>query len=355
MGKTGTNDPTVVSRQMLGLQLSYLCNATCRACAFDCSPQHSLAMSLRNAKKVLGCAHDMHLIPVVGLTGGEPFFQLNFLKELMRFVKNDLNFKISISTNCFWARTEKRANTILNELADLGLIALLISVDDFHQEFVPVEYIKNAVNAAVDLNINCILQSMETRTSRKATDFIHELDLPLDGNLIQSVPIACEPVGRAVLEVPEDEFVYSWQNKAGSCSMLHMFITDPLGKVFPCCGTAAQGLPGLGNAFEESIVDIVHHANADPLYNALAAWGGPFLLFKILAENGIGQYAANHYVSACHACHSLFKDQEAMAMLKEKLAPRRVELMAARLLAWTNQADWRLSGDSESYLIPAAF
>lgn len=340
---------------MLGLQLSYRCNAVCRACAFDCGPDQNLCMSFENAKKVLDHAHELNLNPVIGLTGGEPFFNPGFLKKLCAYITASLGFKISISTNAFWAESEKQAADVLKELSDLGLVALLISADPFHQEFVPFSYIRNAVRAALDLDMQCILQSMETRTGKKAGEYLKDLGLGSDENRVRSVAIACDPVGRARREVHDDEWVYQWQSRAGSCSMLRMWITDPSGKVFPCCGTGIKSLTGLGNAFEDSIVDIIHHYNADPLLNALAAWGGPYLLFKILADAGFDHYAGNTYAGACHACHSLFKDPEAMTVIKDNLSHRRVELMAARLMARASEAEWRLTGNTNVYAVPAAW
>lgn len=355
MAETGAEDHSAAPGQMLGLQLSHRCNVACRSCVFDCGPRNGDVMPLRDARKVLERARNLPLVPVIGLTGGEPFLQPGVLKDLCRFIRDHLDFKISISTNAFWAGTERQAHAVLEELQDLGLIALLISVDDFHQEFVALRNIRNAIRAAADLSISCILQCVETRTSRKANDYVHELNLDSKEELVRSVSIACDPVGRATREIPQDEFVYCWQNKAGICSMLQMWIIDPSGNVLPCCGTAAHALPALGNAFEESLVDIVHRANADPLLNALAAWGGPFLLFRELAENGMPAYETRSYVSACHACHSLFRDRVAMNVLKERLASRQVELVAARLIAQRSHAEWRSSGEGDGFPIPAAW
>ena len=84
-------------------------------------------------------------------------------------------------------------------------------------------------------------------------------------------------------------------------------------------------------------------------------YGSLFLLFSALTTLLTSCDAGNKYVSACHACHALFKDQKAMALLKEKLVSQQVELMTARLLAWANQSDWRISENKDSYAIPAAW
>ena len=348
-------DSLSTQRQMLALQLSYRCNAICRSCAFDCSPGSLDVMSMRNACKVLDRANDLPVAPIIGFTGGEPFFHLNFLRDLCRLIKNKLDFKIIISTNAFWAKTIDQTKDLLQEFLNLGLVSLLISMDDFHQEFVPLGNIRNTLTIAQDLNITCALQCIETRTSRKADDFIQELDIELKEDLVKIVSNPCTPVGRAVREIPEDEFVHSWQNQAGTCSMLSIWLTDPRGKVVSCCGPVVEEFPFVGNAFEESIADIIHSANADPLLNALAAWGGPFLLFKVLAENGFPHFATGRYVSACHACYCLFRNQAAMDVLREKLSERQVELAAARLIARENLKDWRLSGKEDTLSIPAAW
>jgi MoaA/NifB/PqqE/SkfB family radical SAM enzyme len=289
---------------------------------------------------VLDQAEEISLNRTVAFTGGEPFLHYDFLKRLARSVQEKLGYQLSVSTNCFWAGSARRARQMLEEMQALGLTSLLISVDDFHQQHIALEKVKTAAHEAVDLGLACVFQCVETRTSRQIGWYEEQVGVPAVPDRVKWTPIPCDPLGRAAREIPESELRLSWRNQPGYCSMLRGIIINYDGRVTHCCGSANAGLPFIGNAFEEPLPDIVKRANADPLLNALAAWGGPYLLLDVLAKNGMPAYADRSYTSPCHACHVIFENRRAMAILQEALSSRRTELVAARLMAQAAFQEW---------------
>ena len=337
--------------QLLCFQLSLTCNAACRACAYDCHPSRGPVIPEEKVNEILEQAEDIEMNRTIAFTGGEPFLHYNLLKRLSTRVKDRLGYDLTVSTNCFWAATPERARRIVGEMSELGLAYLLVSVDDFHQEYIDLERVENGVQAAVDQGVRCVLQGMETRSSRKMDWYREHMDIPSDPELIQWNPTPSDPVGRAAKDIPADDLLLNWRKQAGCCSMLRAFIVNADGAVSNCCGSANGGLPHIGNAFEEPMADIFKRVNADPLLNALAAWGGPSLLMDILRERGFTEYAERSYTSPCHACHSIFHDPRAMEIVQNQLALRRAELVATRLFAQKQHMNWKLGGEKEELYV----
>jgi hypothetical protein len=77
-----------------------------------------------------------------------------------KFAK-DLGYKPMVFTNCFWAKTPTTAYKVLFSLKKVGIKTLITSADVFHQEYVPIEYVCNAVSAAKTLRFKGITVASE--------------------------------------------------------------------------------------------------------------------------------------------------------------------------------------------------
>lgn len=333
MNATGEAPVSPAHLQILALQLSHNCFSGCRPCVYDCRPNRSRVMQADEAKSIIDQARTMALTKNFGFSGGEPFLHLDLLHELFRHVKDHFGYKMSISTNAFWAKSETTSKNVLKELVDLGLWSLLVSVDDFHQEYVDVRNIEHCVRAATDLGVKCFMQCIETRSSRKTEDFKKSLRIPADSELVEWASIPCDPVGRGEREIPSEDLILEWKVRPGICSMLKVWIVDPDGWVSACCGTASSDYLKTGNAFKEPLADIIHRANVNPLLNALAAWGGPFLLMDLLRDQGFPGFAEGVYTGPCHACHTVLGNREAVEKILPALESRQLDLVMSRLVA----------------------
>jgi MoaA/NifB/PqqE/SkfB family radical SAM enzyme len=310
-------------------------------------------MTLDQALHLIDQTNDLFLTKNIGFSGGEPFLHYNLLRKLFPYVKDKFDYLMSISTNCFWATSQKKTASILNELKKSGLWSLLISIDDFHLEFIGQRNIENCANIAVGLGIKCFMQTIETNTSHKIDYFKESLDLPEKHELIEWIPIPCDPVGRAKIKVAADELCMTWNPQVGTCSMLRVWISDPYGFIYGCCGTANSDLLIAGNAFKEPLREIVNRANVNPLFNALAAWGGPFLLFRLMVEKGYDHYMKKSYTSACHACHEVLQDQKAIEMILDKLEEIKLDLLMSRLVAHRQIYEYEHKKEKKNIWLPA--
>jgi pyruvate-formate lyase-activating enzyme len=318
--------------QTVCLLLSYNCQAACRHCGYHCGPEKSPVISIDQGKQVIDCARQMPMVAGIGFAGGEVFLHYKLMRELFQYVKGTCGLPLALSTNAYWATTQERAREMLLPLVESGLGSMLVSVDDFHLEFVRQECIENCVNAAVELGAQCHLQAIVTRHSRKVGDFKGILKIPSDSPQIHWHENPCVPTGRAEDIALGDEIELSWRSQPDACTMLTTWIVNPYGQISPCCGMPFEGLRAIGNAYEQSLIEIASRANADPVLNALAAYGGPYLLIELLARRGLTTYARRNYAGNCHACQVVLSDAKAMALIQDELQEHALELIASRAI-----------------------
>jgi hypothetical protein len=84
--------------------------------------------------------------------GGEPFFYFDLLAGGIEYAKQ-LGMVPTTTSNAFWAVSEGAALKRLRWLKEKGLDRVSFSADPFHWEYVPLEHIRNAAQAAKKLGM----------------------------------------------------------------------------------------------------------------------------------------------------------------------------------------------------------
>ncbi len=121
-----------------GIITNYNCTASCKHCMFASSPEcennfidektsEKIAMLLQEAD-----ARSVHI------GGGEPFMNFDGLCTLIKALGK---YGISIDyieTNAFWSVNEDFVNKRLEALRELGVYTIMVSVDPFHIEYIPL-------------------------------------------------------------------------------------------------------------------------------------------------------------------------------------------------------------------------
>jgi radical SAM protein with 4Fe4S-binding SPASM domain len=229
----------------------------------------------------------------VSLTGGEPFLELELLTNIVEYASGK-GLSTEAVTNGFWATSVEVAENILAPLVEKGLDVLNLSIDDFHQEYVPLEYVRNAYQAASKLGIKIVLMTTTVKQSRITSETIPQLlqderiqvigaQMIRDPNaLLIETPIT--PVGRGE-SLTEHDYTLFTEIKCGEA--LRDIGIRPNGDVYPCCGPLATDKV-LGNIHQSSLKSILEEAQRDPFYQKL--------------RNGIDVSGA--FTSRCHACLS---------------------------------------------------
>jgi hypothetical protein len=136
-----------------GLLLTYKCNAACEFCYYSCSPDKGGLMPVetcikawRSLKVLAGDDAKIHL------TGGEPFLCWDRLIEILKAGREqNLGPVDMVETNGFWATNDQLVEDWLDILLVLGVQRLKISVDPFHQEYVPIEPVRRLACIAIEM------------------------------------------------------------------------------------------------------------------------------------------------------------------------------------------------------------
>ena len=285
---------------------------------------------------------------LVVFTGGEPFLCRQELRQTIAFAASH-DILTRIVTNAYWATSKTRAKEILRELKDAGLTEINISCDDFHQEFIPLENIKNANEAALEENVPALLALRQCPEGKITVPFLSSfLGIPLqeyrrgqenpDNNIFlpgKNIPIKTGYWERPCSE--GKELSASWTDPCDS--VLSKIVISPDKKVEICCGIASGSIKEfyIGSLEEEGLFQILQKGNEDLIANWLALAGPASILEFVLSKEPTLDIPDN-YVNRCHLCNELFTREEVRQILREH-AVEQVEIIALLrgILEWANE------------------
>lgn len=289
-------------------------------------------MSIEEACSWVDQAQALGNLMLVGFSGGEPFLYLKEMTAVTRYASERYGLPSVAATNAFWAVTPERAAATLRSLYDLGMRRLLVSVDDFHQEWIPLDRVRNCLGAAKSLQIDCTLQCVVTLSSKRLSYYLEALGVSQGERLVAS-EIPCTPVGSAATLLPNNDFPSHPGIPNDYCTMLQALTVQPEGTVHLCCGPAfTVDALAAGNLHTEALHSIIEKAEWNPIFNALALGNGPCHLANALAEEGNENLFLAGYASSCHACHHILGMPGVATILEQRLEPQRAELFLKRTI-----------------------
>ncbi|MGI6537677.1 MAG: radical SAM protein [Caldicoprobacterales bacterium] len=137
-----------------GVITNYYCSSKCKHCVYASSPgwpkdymTSSAADEIFSILKRLGC-------DAVHIGGGEPLLQPEKIYPVLESAaRNHINIDY-IETNASWFKDEPSAVLILRELMKRGVYCLLISIDPYHNEYIPFYKVKGLIKACSKVNMN---------------------------------------------------------------------------------------------------------------------------------------------------------------------------------------------------------
>jgi hypothetical protein len=294
---------------------------------------------------------------LVVFTGGEAFLLGKDLRTAVAYISQK-GILTRIVTNAFWAKSMERALEVLSDLKEAGLTELNISCDDYHQAFIPLENVKNANAAALEIGLPALLIHRQKVGGTITVEYLSEylgVNLHIwrkgkvnpDNNVIctsRNIPLRAEGSEREAqtAQIQSDE--RKWM---GPCSsVLRSIIVFPDLSVQICCGIALQGIPELkiGSLAETDLLTVLKQGNRDLITNWLAL-EGPSSILEFVRSKKPDINLPERYVGHCHLCNELFTNVEVRQVLAEHAAERREGLLLMRgALDWVTE-DWGASTD----------
>lgn len=329
------------------------CNAKCRDCPIIPSVQEPMRLELDAMKRIVDEVHGWGSLRLVVFTGGESFLLGADLEEIIRYVASK-EVMTRVVTNAYWAKTPARAKTVLGRLKEAGLTEINISCDDYHQEFIPLERVKNANAAAADLEIPALLvhrrkRGGELTVARLAERLGVDLEIwrkgrpnPTNNVVCSSRNIPLEPDECAESVTARAEYPSSDRNWRGPCtSVLKGIIVFPDLSVQICCGIAKNWIPELkiGSLRESTLLPILEAGNRDLIANWLAL-EGPSSVLDFVREKMPEIDLPTRFVGRCHVCNVLFSNPDVRQVLQAHAAEKLSALTMMRgALDWATD-DW---------------
>lgn len=321
-----------------GILLTYKCTGSCKHCMYACSPGwRSDWMDAGEARKVLedlsgrlpgrppfgsrtiGINRGLHF------TGGEPFLNFPLLLELTE-IAADLGIAGTfVETNCFWCRDRDATRRKLVQLREAGLEGVLVSVNPFTMEHVPIGNCLLAVEEGRQVFGRNVLVYQEgflheaTQASIEGTLGLEESVKLLGPDALRGLELL--PRGRAVYALgtlyrhhPADSFFHcSCEEELGRG--WHFHVDNYFNYIPGYCGGIS-----LGDARDLDAILSGLDLDERPLLRALVAGMGD--LYRMATGEFGYRERKEGYVSKCHLCLDIRRHIVGQTKEFEELRPR---------------------------------
>ncbi len=332
------------------------CNVKCDFCAPNCGPDENGYLSEIEMIKIYDDVSVFHQVPLIVFSGGEPMLYWKKLRKVMEHIQHsEPSTRIRIVTNGSWAITQEKAEHIVSKLHEAGLSEFNISVDDFHQKYVPFERVKYAIYAAHKFDIPVLLAHKTYPGSISSRSFYEkelECDIPdideiessdFDGPKIVITTGYTVPTGRGAEHVNSEEWVpieyidsprYNEDNIMRPCTeVLNSYTINADSTLAPCCGLVSRDLQIFrsGNVVENNAVDIMEKSSKSIIYNWLALEGVGAIRDYVNSIEPVFN-PSKRYVQACQLCQELFSNKEALRIIYKNIEHIGSMLSAKRCL-----------------------
>lgn len=289
-----------------GLITNYYCTSRCGHCLYGCSPRwEKVYIDIETTRKNLETVKELGCSSIhVG--GGEPFLNLEGLKAVIG-AAGEMDVDIEyVETNSSWFKDSDSTCRILDELKELGLSTLLVSISPFHNEYIPFYKVKGVMEQCRKAGISVFPWIREfyreiDAFDDKATHTMAEYEKRFGRKYLRNIPSRywIHFGGRAVrtfgnvFERKDHKAILS--SAAGNCRELldvSHFHLDLYGNYIPglCSGLSIKR-EDLGAVISKKTYPIL-----STLYES-----GIYGLFK-LAESDSGFAPSRRYLSKCDLC-----------------------------------------------------
>ncbi len=132
------------------------CNSNCRHCLVDKNKRKSkpAAVGIELATKVIKEVAVKYSLQSLMTFGGEPLLFPDVVFAIHRTARDCGIAKREIITNAGCQKSEGDSREMARKLAESGVTDMAISVDGFHQEYIPAIVVKQNVSKLLDAGIS---------------------------------------------------------------------------------------------------------------------------------------------------------------------------------------------------------
>ena len=133
--------------------ITYACTGKCKHCSEGdhaaCGPHIDPAIAADAVRKIAGA----YPIQTVMTFGGEPMLFPETVCEIHKAATEMNISKRQLITNGYFSKDEKKIKLVAEKLGESGVNDILLSVDAFHQETIPLSFVKTFAEAVMRAGI----------------------------------------------------------------------------------------------------------------------------------------------------------------------------------------------------------
>ncbi|KDM90106.1 radical SAM protein [Photobacterium galatheae] len=310
----------MITANNIAIHLTYTCPLECSHCCFQSGPKVKTRLSEEIILDTVN-AIDPEKIKMVAFTGGEPFLLYSTLLKAVE-IASKKGVTTRVVTSAYFATSENNARKKLKELKDFGLDEISISWDDYHEEYVDFDVVRNAFLVSKSLGIRAAINIVQDANSKWD---VSRVVLEMNGHCTEE-DVLCETnlnlTGRAKEKLSERN---SRNNRLlGPCPYVLSGPTlNAKGNLLACCGVIEeQGPLVISNELIPSeIMSDIENSYSNLLHKWLYLRGPFALLEEIRKKFDVPIPLEEHIGGNCESCQILFGSEYfgyAVEILKDK-------------------------------------
>ena len=175
--------------------VTYACTGRCKHCSEGDHATHGERIDPALAASAVRRIVAEYDVQTVMTFGGEPLLYVDAVEAIMQAATECGVRTRQVITNGYFSKDEERICEVAERLSACGVNDLLLSVDAFHQETIPLETVRRFAEAARSCAIPMRLQpawlvsaaddNPYNRRTREVLDTLRDLEIPVSaGNVI---------------------------------------------------------------------------------------------------------------------------------------------------------------------------
>jgi MoaA/NifB/PqqE/SkfB family radical SAM enzyme len=302
----------------LGLILTSRCNASCGHCSTSCGPTRTEALPRH---KIFGLMDEAAALsqdePLkFGISGGEPFLDLELLLEVIAYGKRLGASEVTCVSNAYWATSADKARDLLTQVRRAGLDMLAVSCSRFHLEFVKVKRVERALAAAREVGLPCAVKYVRLQSDPDSAESIEAWGRQLGATRVEIISIL--PHLRDGVTLPDSDYERRAGLPQGRCPAPIITVRET-GEAYTCCTPGALGgFLSLGNTHETSLDEV-----SDRFYlggkQQILRTHGPIHFARAAVAQGAGGRLRESYGGVCDLCTHVATDPVLAAIADESV------------------------------------
>lgn len=323
----------------IAMMVTRRCNMSCGHCSVESGP-HVKGEPTR--EELLERVREVAESGIMGIliTGGEAMLRAPLVLEILRECKARC-INTAMTSNGFWGRDARKAESTLKELIEAGLNQLTISFDRYHAEFQGPGAVENIVRAGQKFNFTVRVSVTRAQDDTELSEITAPFDA-LPGVQLRFYDV--QPIGRARhLEGALRAEIGGFCNACGTPAL-----TDD-GRITACNGPAyfspSHSPLIIGDLREEAMPALLERHSSDPILETIRTFGPQYLQRELASLPGFENFARPSYGGMCELCLHINSNEKAVAALRAHLSQPRLiayRLAARRVIEGERCMTWNL-------------